>query len=329
MKKVVLTLFTLAALASCTTTEIIDGGSSNNNAIAFGRVETRAGLSDLQANGFGVWAVINNTLQSNYLLMDNQKVEFTDGEWGYSPTQYWVDNTVYSFVAVWPYGDNAYTLEADKTVKLTVSETPADTDYLVATNTTNTSIEGYETTVQLNFQHILTSVGVKIWRDGAKHQNDKIRVRKVTLSNIKKAGTLTCNTDSWEYTGETLTAEVTNDTVSDTDDIGAAVKKDNGTLETGGTPSDPFGTMMLVPQTLDDTNKVLLKVTYDLFRQGASKWEEGIELEAYLPNITWEAGRQYIYNVVLSSVTDITMYYILTTVDLWGTPQVGATVIIK
>lgn len=330
MKKVVLTLFTLAALASCTTTEIIDGGSGNNNAIAFGRVETRAGLSDLQANGFGVWAVINNELQSNYLLMDNQKVEYIDGEWGYSPTQYWVDNTTYSFVAVWPYGDGAYTLKADKTVKLTVDATPATTDYLVATNTTDTgAVDGYSSTVVLDFQHVLTSVGVKIWRDGAKHQNDQIRVRKVTLSNIKKAGTLTCNTDSWEYTGETLTAEVTNDTVSDTDDIGAAVKKDNGTLETGGEPFDAFGTMMLVPQTLDDTNKVLLKVTYDLFRQGADKWEEGIELEAYLPNITWEAGRQYIYNVVLSSVTDITMYYILTTVDLWGTPQVGATVIIK
>ena len=320
----------MAAMIACNNTEIIDVGGKLTNAITFDNVETRAGISDLQNNGFGVWAVINNDLQSDYVLMDNQKVEYTDGLWDYSPLQYWVDNTEYQFVAVWPYGDSAYAFDStDKTVKLTISETPSTVDYLVATETIETGDSGYATPVPLQFQHVFTSVGVKIWRDGGKHQNDQIRVRKATISNIKKAGTLTCNTASWEYTGATLTAEVTNDTVSDTDNIGAAVKKDNGTLETGGTPSNPFGTMMLLPQTLDDTNKVLLKVKYDLFRNGAAKWEEGIELEAYLPNITWEAGRQYTYNVVLSSVTDITMYYIQTKVDLWGTPQVGATVIIK
>ena len=329
MKKILLTIFAATALLGCN-----QGDNPlqpyKQNAIAFGNVLTRAGLSDLKNDGFGVWAVINNDLESNYLLMDNQKVVYTDGGlWDYSPIQYWVDNSNYSFVAVWPYGDDAYALNTtDNTVKLTIDATPSTVDYLVATADIETE-SGYANPVELQFQHVLTSVGVKIWRDGGKHQNDQIRVRKATISNIKKAGTLTCNTASWEYTGATLTAEMVDDEVSDTDDIGAAVKNDNGTLETGGTPSTPFGTMMLIPQTLDDTNKVLLKVTYDLFRNGAAKWEEGLELEAYMPNITWEAGRQYTYNVVLSSVTDITMYYIQTTVDLWGTPQVGATVIIK
>ena len=67
---------------------------------------------------------------------------------------------------------------------------------------------------------------------------------------------------------------------------------------------------------------------YELKRQNAADWEEA-ELETVLPSITWKAGQRYTYNVVLSSVTDITVYYIQTKVDPWGTPQVGGTVIIK
>ena len=318
----------MAAMIACNNTEIIDVGGKLTNAITFNNVNTRAGLNDLKTNGFGVWAVINNTLQSNYLLMDNQKVEYTDGEWSYSPTQYWVDNTAYSFVAVWPYGDSAYTLEIDNTVKLTVSETPAATDYLVATNSTDTgAVDGYSSTVVLDFQHVLTSVGVKIWRDGAKHQNDQMRITKVTLSNIRKNGSYSSATDLWTYGDDKLTVEMVNTNLSDTDNIGAATNN-NGSLTTGGIPATPFGTMMLLPQALDSSNAVSLKIEYQLKRQNAEIWETA-ELETVLPTITWIAGQQYTYNVVLSSVKYITVYYIQTTVDPWGTPQVGGTVIIK
>ena len=85
---------------------------------------------------------------------------------------------------------------------------------------------------------------------------------------------------------------------------------------------------MLVPQTLDESGHVSLKILYELKRQNAADWEQA-ELETILPNVTWEANRRYTYNVVLSSVTDITVYYIQTKVDPWGTPQGGGTVIIK
>lgn len=318
----------MAAMIACNNTEIIDVGGKLTNAITFDNVNTRADLSDLQTNGFGVWAVINNELQSNYLLMDNQKVEYTAGEWGYSPTQYWVDNTAYSFVAVWPYGDSAYTLDADKTVKLTVDATPAATDYLVATNITDTgAADGYSSTVVLDFQHVLISVGVKIWRDGAKHQNDQMRIRKVTIGNIRKAGTYSVATGAWEYTTDKLTQVHENNNVTDSDNIGAATNN-NGSLTTGGTPSNPFDEMLLIPQTIDADNTISLKITYELKRQNAANWETA-ELETVLPEIKWIGGQKYTYNVVLSSVTDITVYYIQTTVDPWGTPQVGGTVIIK
>ena len=317
----------MAAMIACNNTEIIDVGGKLTNAITFNNVNTRAGLNDLKTNGFGVWAVINNELQSNYLLMDNQKVEYTGGEWGYSPTQYWVDNTAYSFVAVWPYGDSAYTL-ANNTVKLTVSETPATTDYLVATNITDTgAADGYSSTVVLDFQHVLTSVGVKIWRDGGKHQNDQMRIRKVTIGNIRKAGTYSVATGAWEYTTDKLTQVHENNNVTDSDNIGG-VTKQGDSYTYGGVGYDPFGEVLLIPQTLDADNTISLKITYELKRNNAASWETA-ELETVLPAIEWIGGQKYTYNVVLSSVTDITVYYIQTTVDPWGTPQVGGTVIIK
>lgn len=324
MKKIVLTVFTAAALAACSTPDI---PVSDPHAISFGNVGTRADITDLQKDGFGVWAFINNSVQQNFPLMSNQKVKYSNGVWDYSPKKYWVDDTQYSFVATYPYFEDFYTLDsANGNVKFTV-DYPYE-DYLVATNTTDTSIEGYEATVQLNFQHILTSVGLNIWRDGAKHQNDQMRIRKVTLSNIRKEGTYSIVDGTWAYTNDKLTAEVANDNISDDDNIGAALVNDDGKFTTGGSAFNPFGDLLLIPQTIDGDNNISLRIEYDLKRNNAADWVSA-ELETVLPEITWAAGRRYTYNVVLSSVTDITIYYIQTKVDQWGTPQVGATVIIK
>ena len=329
MKKTILTVFAAVALAACSTPDI---PVSDQNAISFGNVGTRAGLSDLQNDGFGVWATITNDQQNNFLLMDNVKVEYnaTSGEWDYSPKAYWTPNTEHEFFAVYPYDNTTeppiYTY-ANGDVKFTV-DYPYN-DYLVATNTTDTSDEGYDTTVNLNFQHILTQVGLKIWRDGAKHQNDQMRIKQVVLGNIRKAGTYSVANEAWSYSANAakLTASWTNDELDETGNIGAAITQD-GKLDTGGEPADPFGAMMLLPQSLDASNRVSLKIEYEIKRNNAVDWESA-ELETVLPNITWEAGRRYTYNVVLSSVTDITIYYVQTHVDQWGTPQVGATVIIK
>ena len=302
-------------------------------AITFGSVETRAKLSDLQAadGGFGVWAVVNNDTLEDFLLMDNQYVKWEAGQWVYSPEQYWIDNSEFSFWATYPYDENGtyYSYNStNKAVELTVAETPSTTDFLIAKNVTDTS-EAYATTVDLDFQHVLTSVGLNIWRDDAKHKNDQMRVRKVTLSNIRKAGTatFTATSNSWNYnTNEKLTLEYVNNNVADSDDIGAAVKE-NDTYKFGGVASTPFNGLMLLPQTIEQSG-VSLKIEYELKRLNAPDWEAA-ELETYLPAITWNAGQRYTYNVVLSSVTDITVYYIQTKVDPWGTPQVGGTVIIK
>ena len=325
-------MFAALALLGCNN-EPTPSAPTDLEAIGFGTVDTRATMTDLQDNGFGVWAYISNSAQQNYLLMENQLVEYDESEdkWFYSPVKYWLDDTVFSFVGVYPYDENGtyYSLDAaNAAVKLTVSETPSAVDFLIATHETDTSEEGYNPIVPMQFKHMLTSVGLNIWRDGGKHQNDDMRIKSVTLGNIIKSGVYSSATDSWtNNNNDKLALEKVYENFSDDDNIGAATME-NGSLTTGGTPASPFETMMLLPQTLDADNSVSLKIVYELKRQGAVDWEEA-ELETSLPSITWKAGQRYTYNVVLSSVTDITVYYIQTKVDPWGTPQVGGTVIIK
>lgn len=332
MKKIInivlLSAFVTVLSISCNK----DGDPTPPKAISFGKIATRAELSDIQKDGFGVWAIIDNAEYTKHPLMNNVYVYYNGGAWEYSPEEYWIADTRFSFVATYPYDEAGTNFELDSdsgAVMLSVSETPSEVDYLMATEEVDTAAEGFpEEAVELQFKHMLTNVSLNIWRDGAKHQNDQMRIRKVTLSNICKGGEYSSSTN-WTPTGEKLTLSYVNDAVADTDDIGAAVKQDNGSLKTGGTPSTPFGEgMLLIPQTINDSNSVSLKIEYELFRQGAAKWESA-ELETILPSITWESGRRYTYNVVLSSVTDITVYYIQTKVDPWGTPQVGGTVIIK
>lgn len=297
------------------------------------KVQGSRAVADIDSvkNGFGVWAFYTNNKNTNVITyMENLKVEYKEGRWDYGDPKYWLVDTKFSFVATYPYyKDSVYTSSAGD-VQLELSVTPSETDYLVALDSVDTRDPNFDPSksVQLQFKHLLSNVSLNVWRDGAKHQNDSMRVLKVTLSNIRKAGTYLIVADTLVAKNEKLIMEYINDNVSDSDNIGAATKTGNS-LNLGGIPSTPFSGVMLLPQPIDaSSNSVSLKIQYELKRQNAADWESA-ELETILPAISWEKGKKYVYNVVLSSVTDITMYYIQTKVDPWGTPQVGGTVIIK
>ena len=336
MKKALIFSLTVAAmfnLCSCGK-QLNDAPQPDSaKAISFANIATKADLSDIQNGGFGVWAIINNSSVVNNVRMDNQYVEYNDGKWEYSPLKYWLPETVFNFIATYPYDSEGtyYTFDPNTSaVKLTVAETPSQEDFLIATNTVDTSDESFDATnaVNLEFQHMLTSVEFNIWMDGGKHQNDLMRIRQVTLSNIRKSGIYSSDTGVWTPENNKLNLEYTNQ--SETDYIGAVIIKGDGTLDKGiGNAGNPFGEMMLIPQTMNASNKVSLQIHYQLKRaEGEDNWEDA-KLEAILPYGTWEPNRRYTYNVVLSSVKDITFYYIQTKITSWGAPQVGGTIIIK
>ena len=61
-----------------------------------------ATLTDVQ-NGFGVWAFITNSKNTNSPYMENMKVEYKGDRWDYGDPKYWLVDTEFSFVATYPY----------------------------------------------------------------------------------------------------------------------------------------------------------------------------------------------------------------------------------
>lgn len=334
LKYFIATVAMMSIVCSCGKNSLETPAPETPSAIEFSNVTTKATLDDIQTNGFGVWALLDNETVTDELILNNAEVKYNSaaGTWEYSPLRYWIDKSVFTFLAAYPYDESAYTIDpSNSSLNFSLSETPSQEDYLMATNMTDTSVEDYSRTVDLQFKHILTSVSLNIWRENVKHNQDKIRIIKVTLGNIRKAGTYTytSSNDLWTPSNERLTLEKTYEGGSDDDNIGGAIVQSNGTLITGGVPAEPFTEVMLIPQTMDASNRVSLKVHYQLKRfDGEDKWED-VELEAELPYGTWEPNRRYTYNVVLSSVKDIAFYYIQTKITPWGAPQVGGTIIIK
>lgn len=340
--KRLLTIFIIACVFfSCENDRPANDPNNGQKPIKFDMTETRADItaSNIETDGFGVFAFVNkgadgtpgSTTFVSLFGEEAEKVYKDDADdWTYDHTKFWDANRIYHFFGVYPF-DAPYSITKDISGNPTgISRTfttpaTADEDLVLARATYDTSIAP-PTAVEMNFQHMLAKVSLNVWRDGAKHQNDDMRIKSVTLSNIGKAGTYTSTTDAWTYNGEKMTMEYEKEgEFSERDNIGAFV---NG-AGTGGVPSKPFGELMLLPQDIGGLNSVVaLNIEYELMRQGATDWETAT-LEAELPIITWRAGQQYTYNVVLSQVKYITVYYIQTKVDPWGTPQVGGTVIIK
>lgn len=335
MKRLFQIFIVACALTACENDKPGYEPSIERKPIVFDMTETRAAIesSDIEADGFGVYAFVTNEANTAYeSLFGNspERVSFENGSWTYTNTKYWLDNRTYQFFGIYPC-DESYSITTDLSGNpngisrtFTTPDT-ADADLVLARATYDTSVATPES-VAMNFEHMLAKVSLNVWRDGAKHQNDDMRIKSVTLSNISKEGTYTSTTNTWTIAEDKMTmAYEKTDPFSDSDNIGAFVDGAN----TGGVPSNPFGELMLLPQDIGGLNSVVeLNIEYELKRQGAEDWETAT-LEAELPSITWRAGQQYTYNVVLSQVKYITVYYIQTTVDPWGTPQVGGTVIIK
>lgn len=330
LKYFIATVAMMSMVCSCGKNSLETPAPETTAAIEFSNVSTKATLDDIQKDGFGVWALLDNATVTDELILNNAEVTYNSAmdSWEYSPLRYWVNESVFTFLAAYPYDESAYTLDpSNSSLNFSLSETPSQEDYLMATNMTDTSVEDYSRTVDLQFKHILTSVSLNIWRENVKHNQDKIRIIKVTLGNIRKAGTYTSSNDLWTPSNEKLTLEYEEE--SDDDNIGGAIVQSDGTLITGGVPAEPFTEVMLIPQTMDASNRVSLNVHYQLkMHDGEDKWED-VELETELPYGTWEPNRRYTYNVVLSSVKDIAFYYIQTKITPWGAPQVGGTIIIK
>ena len=348
MKKALIYIIGILVIFGCNKVDLISG-SSDKAAIVFDNVQTKAVISSAdQIMNFGVIAQMNTGNEdasepgsNDYvLLLENEEVFRTGvgAPWTYENTRYWVTDRVYHFFSVWPYsGDDGSPVtnvsslangngEYGYSVTFDTPET-ADHELLTsqATVKTKTGVN-FPEAVGFEMQHELTNVNFKLWRDAKDDEGnlkDKIRVKKVIISNVTKKATLTATrtSSSWRHSSNKMT--ITKDYGETGIDVAAATLVD-GQLQVvndGKQPGIPFGDegLLLIPHTITSSNAVILKVIYDLQRpidQEENLWEEKT-LQAFLPEGTWPAGKRVTYNMVISGERTITQFQINTIVEDW------------
>ena len=314
-------MFAAVALIGCNR-EDVPVSPQEQHAISFDNVSTRAELSDLQRDGFGVWALFVNEAQPNgYWLLDNARVYLKDGDWTYDNPQLWVSNSVFGFFACYP--QNAGFVKDVENMSVTMTyETrdAANEDILVATTFVDTHTAGYDETVPLTFKHLFTKINIRVKQNKGTNERDNFIIDKITLRNVKTKGTCKAFQDEdvvWEYpenaSTKTFTKEIGGDNIID--------------FEEGIMLSDEG--LLLLPQTIG-VNSIELEVAFRVGLEGNTDIStfESKTYKAFLPNtVNWESGKSYTYTAQVSTYNPIV--FLPPMVESWGGSQSGGTIIIK
>lgn len=350
MKKSLMSIIAVAAMLNlCSCSKNIIDEPNSQKAIVFNDVQTRGLINSAdEIFSMGVFAQMNlgddskqeEESNSFIMLLENEHVSRPSSgsqDWTYEHTRYWVADRVFYFFAVWPYSKDEgkpYSVAGDGAYGYSVpfvTPAAADQELLTAKATvrTETGIP-FPESVGFNFQHELTNVNLKIWSNGAKeNEKDKIKVKKVTISNVTKTGTLntTVSGSSWSYSSEKIAftkdygdegITVSQAQIIDGQLVPNEVSANNPSNDKPGIPFGDDG-LLLIPHTIPSGGSVIVTVIYDLQRpidQELNEWEEK-KLQVFLPEGTWPAGKKLTYNLIISGERTITEFQINTVVEDW------------
>lgn len=269
MKKFFFSIVALAAVFSCTKSELINAPGAGTP-IAFetysGRIPTTKATSVVgqeglaQAGGFQVYAFIHatGTTASYADPYMNKVVTGTVNEasvsWGYDGITYWPTTHELDFVA---YALNCKTAvvadETDKYTKInyTVADAVADqTDLLVATPVYNATSEGGDA-VHLTFNHMLSRVGFSL----VTNQGNAVlvTVEDVTLKGqFSKTGSVVLNAKNAEGAAAVPTITADSATEITYDLLGEGTYTSAGAVD--GTPI--FNNGMLYTKDTNNTDSI-------------------------------------------------------------------------
>ena len=171
MKKVIFALAAVVALAACSQEDVIvaDKGAAigfdtfveNSTRVAQSADPSLTVDAMQKGEGFGVYGfvtnvtnVTNNTTATAPIFTD-QQVKWTNGDWKYEGTQYWIDGATYDFAAIAPYGEYKVTAAATTGVTLNFTN-DGETDLLYAQN--NAVAGSAHSKVGFTFKHLLSKV---------------------------------------------------------------------------------------------------------------------------------------------------------------------------
>lgn len=316
--------------------------------ITFSNVATKAvnGIKDIEQ--IGVWAAMTKDGEtSDYIsILDNERVYPTDEahtNWVYDNTRYWFENYHFYFIASYPYNQNGsgigsfqkfeaiqdnitrigYSLDVDTYNE--EASTHTGVDILTAATYVNTSTE-WSRTVTLNMRHLLTKVNLKISQDTTEvgDPNNDYYITKVALSGISTNGEYLVITDENQIAQEWSLESANNYSFDKTYDGSQTLRSQKviSVWEDNGE-----GGLLLIPQSIP-IDKVKIRVEY-LYQLAQSTEKKPGFVEAYMPvsDDLWQSGKRITYRLAIAKPTNIR--FLAPTVESWGAPQTGGTIIIK
>ena len=337
-----LTLVALAllALTACSVeTEVTPPNPSQGNEISFGSVSTRVDSAS-EINEFSVWATVSS-IGSNAVsyqpLLTNERVYRNpagSNTWAYDNVQRWLPNSIFHFFAAYPYniGFEQMRQEVNGTLYTAywlnvTADGSADTeDILTAQNVTNTN-NSYNTTVPLTFSHLLTKFNLKVSQNFDIDPDFNYYVTKVTIKGLSGSGTYMIMPyndqfmERWNFDNASpLTIVKEYDTPQSLRDTNSTTPKVVLTVFGDG--------LMLLPQEIAaDGVEIVVDYIYDVtvdddYSDGTPKQARG-----FIPSTTWESSKSINYSITVSNKSNIT--FSQPTIEPWGAPQTGGTIIIK
>jgi hypothetical protein len=323
------------ALTSCATSEAVDVESTTGEApIGFGTFLDRASrgstaaspkaasldLDGLKNAGFTVLAYSTGETdwssysedRTNPNFMDDQPVTW-DGSgsvWTYIPLKYWPrkDNATWYKVTFFAFstatGASADGQASDNPkIAFTTQDASADQVDLVAAVAPNASGGTNSGKVQFTFNHILSKIGfsAKLAADYGNATAVKVKSLRVYYKSgeVKKEDAYTFSSDNtvsaWASSGTTTFSEIT---------TGAGDQLFSGNEELSSSSAVDLcssGTyLMLIPQALD-AGDMYVELVYDQETTVGSVTDtKTATLKVNMPAITWEPGKQYTYNLLVS-----------------------------
>ena len=339
--KLTLVALSLLALTACSAEHEINIPAPQGDEISFGTVNTRVDSAS-EINEFSVWATVSS-IGSNAVsyqpLLTNERVYRNpagSNTWAYDNVQRWLPNSIFHFFAAYPYnigfeeqrqqlGDTWYT---SYTLNVTANGSDDTVDILTAQNVTNTNTNGYSTTVPLTFSHLLTKFNLTISQNTDIDDNFEYYITKVIITGLNG----TCAYVVIPF-GETFytswnTSEATPMTLGKNYESPVCLREDYGDNRKSK-PLKVWGNdgVMLIPHDIAANGvKVTIEYLYDVKLDDDSLGSPR-SVTGFIPAIKWASSTAVNYNISIADTNEIE--FDQPTIEPWGSPQTGGTIIIK
>lgn len=289
-------LGTALLLLSCTKTEVRQADGSD--AITFTNIGTKAPVeSKDDIKSFSVWGWYADDAAGNpSVVFDNTKVYEKDAAWTYDGLQFWQSGKTYDFYALYP--DTATLTTPDQSGKkaaesaaydaagnLTITGFDSTSGHDLMTASRTDMLGSNPQPVAFTFSHELALVSFVGQSEGSNAQ-----IISIKFSGVKNIGNYNASlSPEWTVSGNHVYEEAS--------------------FELPSVPTDIFGEIMVIPQSVNDDYKLTIEYEYKGI-EGTSQ-----KKEISLPDSVtrWEAGKSYRYTFTI--VGD----YIL-----FSTPEVNA-----